>query len=144
MSPLFLDATALTYRSDLDVLFLRWPQPVYALPVREVYRKVLELAQETSARYWLFDVRSRGPLSEEDAVWVREEFYPSLHGKFENITHVAYLITPAHSEDYASLRAAEEARKKDWYGKWADFDGFTSETDAIDWIKNCQLVEIEK
>jgi hypothetical protein len=38
MSPSFLDAVALTYRPDLDVLFLRWPQPVYAFTVREVYQ----------------------------------------------------------------------------------------------------------
>ncbi|MFC6996182.1 hypothetical protein [Rufibacter roseus] len=144
MSPLFLDAIALTHRPDLDVLFLRWPQPVYDFTVREVYQQVLELAEATNARYWLFDIRSRGPLSDADSHWVRNEFYPTLHEKFDHITHVAYLLTPAHAEDHFTIKAAEESRKQSWYGKCADFEGFTSETEALHWLKKCQLAEVEK
>jgi hypothetical protein len=144
MSPLFLDAIALTYRPDLDVLFLRWPQPVYALTVREVYEQVLELAQETNARYWLFDIRGRGPLSEEDIEWVTKEFYPNLHGKFPHITHVAYLLTPAHAEDHFTISIANTIKNENWYGKAADFESFTSETDALHWLKKCQLVEVKR
>ena len=142
MSPSFTDATALTYRPDLDVLFVRWPQPVYAFATREVYQRVLDLAQETNARYWLFDLRSRGSYSEEDSQWIRDEFFPSLHSRFGNVTHVAYLLTPAHIKDYAFLKAAAEARQKTWYGKWADFEGFTSETEALNWLKHNQLAEM--
>ncbi|MFB9863348.1 hypothetical protein [Rufibacter immobilis] len=142
MSPLFLDAIALTYRPDLDVLFLRWPQPVYALATREVYQQVLELARETSARYWLFDVRSRGPLSAEDAQWVMESFYSALHGQLPHIAHVAYLVTPAHTEDLQTTKVIEEMRTQPWYGQGADFEVFTSETDALHWLKTCQLKEV--
>ncbi|MBA9077670.1 MULTISPECIES: hypothetical protein [Rufibacter] len=143
MSPIFLDAIALAYRPDLDVLFLRWPQPVYALSVREVYQQVLELAQETNARYWLFDVRSRGPLSPEDQKWVNETFYPQLHAQLDRAVHVAYLLTPAHAEDTFTIESAEKLRQAPWYGQSVDFEGFTSETDALHWLKKCQLVEVE-
>ena len=142
MSPIFLDAFALTYRADLDVLFLRWPQPVYAFTTREVYTKVLELAQETQARYWLFDVRSRGPLSEEDSVWVKNCFYPELHGQVNRPIYVAYLVTPAHAEDPATAALVEEMKKQPWYGQEADFEGFTSETEALAWLQQCQKVKV--
>ncbi|WP_192823014.1 hypothetical protein [Rufibacter sp. LB8] len=143
MSPLFLDAIALTYRPDLDVLFLRWPQPVYAFTVREVYKQVLELAQETNARYWLFDIRSRGPLSDEDMDWVTKEFYPNLHAK-ASLTHVAYLLAPAHAEDQQTIALGQQLKAQSWFGRDADFEGFTSETDALHWLKKCQLVEVER
>ncbi|GGK84616.1 hypothetical protein ACD591_13315 [Rufibacter glacialis] len=143
MSPLFLDAIALTYRPDLDVLFLRWPQPVYAFTTREVYQQVLELAQDTKARYWLFDVRSRGPLSAEDVTWLRESFFPALHGQLRQLTHVAYLVSPAHANDPETNVQATQMRALPWYGQGADFEGFTSETDALGWLEKCQLVEID-
>ncbi|WP_205503456.1 hypothetical protein [Rufibacter psychrotolerans] len=144
MSPIFLDAIALSYRPDLDVLFLRWPQPVYALAPREVYQQVLELAQETNARYWLFDIRSRGPLSDEDVAWLRESYFPTLHGQLGHITHVAYLLTPAHAKDPQTQESALQMRTLPWYGQGADFEGFTSETEALHWLKTCQLMEVAK
>ncbi|AMM50542.1 hypothetical protein TH61_04245 [Rufibacter sp. DG15C] len=142
MSPAFLDAIALTHRPDLDVLFLRWPQPVYAMTPREVYMQVLELAQQTNARYWLFDIRSRGPLSETDMEWVKQVFYPALHGQIDRIIYVAYLMTPGHAEDAATIAHASELRQKEWYGQSVDFEGFTSEVDALLWLKRCQLAEV--
>ncbi|RNI23404.1 hypothetical protein [Rufibacter latericius] len=144
MSPLFLDAIALTHRPDLDVLFLRWPQPVYAFTAREVYQQVLELAKDTQARYWLFDIRSRGPLSLEDMAWLKESFYPTLHGQMGHITHVAYLMSPAHTKDPETKALAADMRKQPWYGQGADFEGFTSETEALRWLKKCQLIEVEQ
>ncbi|AKQ47344.1 hypothetical protein TH63_19540 [Rufibacter radiotolerans] len=143
MSPIFIDAIALTYRPDLDVLFLRWPQPVYAFPTRDVYQQVLELAQETKSRFWLFDIRSRGPLSQEDALWVQESFYPQLHGQLGRSIYVAYLLTPAHAEDPDTIAFGELLRTKEWYGQDADFEGFTSETDALQWLTERQNVEIQ-
>ncbi len=143
MSPLFLDAIALTYRPDLDVLILRWPQPVYAFTAREVYQQVLELAKDTHARYWLFDVRSRGPLSQVDVEWLRETYFPALHGQLGHITHVAYLVSPAHANDLETKSSAAQMRSLPWYGQGADFEGFTSETQALLWLKKCQLVEVE-
>ncbi|QHL87749.1 hypothetical protein GU926_10035 [Nibribacter ruber] len=142
MSPTFLDAIALTHRPDMDVLFLRWPQPVYAFTPREVYTQVLELAQETKVRYWLFDIRSRGPLSLEDAQWVKEVFYPTLHEQINRHIYVAYLLTPGHAEDPTTVAHAEELRQQEWFGQTASFEGFTSETDAMLWLKKCQLQEV--
>lgn len=144
MSPAFLDAIALTHRPDMDVLFLRWPQPVYALKPREVYTQVLDLAQETSARYWLFDIRSRGPLSEKDMKWVKQVFYPTLHSQVDRLIYVAYLLTPGHAEDLETIAHSNELRQKKWYGQSVEFDGFTSEVDALQWLKRCQLVEAVK
>ncbi len=121
---------------------MRWPQPVYALGVREVYQQVLELAQQTHARYWLFDLRSRGPLSKEDVAWLRESYFPALHGELGQITHVAYLLSPAHANDPKTRGLAGEMRTLPWYGIGADFEGFTSETEALHWLKKCQLVEV--
>ncbi|WP_345167949.1 hypothetical protein [Nibribacter koreensis] len=144
MSPAFLDAIALAHRPDMDVLFLRWPQPVYALKPREVYTQVLDLAQETNARYWLFDIRSRGPLSEKDMKWVKQVFYPTLHNQIDRLIYVAYLLTPGHAEDEVTMAHADELRQKEWYGQAVEFEGFTSEVDALQWLKRCQLVEVVK
>ncbi|MBC3540453.1 hypothetical protein ACFSC6_11240 [Rufibacter sediminis] len=144
MSPLFLDAIALTHRPDLDVLFLRWPQPVYAFTVKEVYQQVLELAKDTNARYWLFDIRSRGPLLKEDMAWLMESYYPTLHGQLGQIAHVAYLVSPAHAKDPETRTSVAEMRQQPWFGQGADFEVFTSETEALHWLKKCQLIEIEQ
>lgn len=144
MSPLFQEALALTYRPDLNVLFLRWPQPVYALPAKDVYQQVLALAQETSARFWLFDVRSRGPLSPEDAQWVCETFYPQLHAEGGLAIHISYLFSPSHAEDDATLQLIQKLRTEPWFGQEVELEHFTSETEALLWLKRCQLAEIVK
>ncbi|ALI99292.1 hypothetical protein [Rufibacter tibetensis] len=144
MSPSFLDAIALTHRPDLDVLILRWPQPVYSFTTREVYKQVLELAKATNARYWLFDIRSRGRLSKQDVAWLQDSFFPALHGELSHLTHVAYLLSPGHANDPETKASAEQMRTLPWYGKGADFEGFTSETEALHWLKKCQMIEVER
>jgi hypothetical protein len=104
----------------------------------------MELAQDTHACYWLFDLRSRGPLSKKDVTWLRESYFPALHGQLGHITHVAYLLSPAHANDPETKASGEEMRTLPWYGIGADFEGFTSETEALYWLKKCQFVEVEK
>ncbi len=66
-----------SYRSDLEVLVMRWLRP-NTLPETQVsYQHLLALAQEHDCANWLLDGRRDGPLVLETARWLGQQFLPA-------------------------------------------------------------------
>jgi hypothetical protein len=99
MLSLDLDFLRLSYRSDLQVLFLRWVREVSPEEHREGYMAALALARTAEAGRWLVDLRSRGLASAEDFAWVLTELRTQLTAAIPHtIRRIAYLVTPYHGE----------------------------------------------
>ena len=66
----------LTYRPDLDILFLRWLGPETLAEAQGAYGAALALALEHGCGNWLLDSRRCGPLDLVETAWLTHEFLP--------------------------------------------------------------------
>ncbi len=66
----------LTYRPDLDIVFLRWLVPETLLQVQGSYEAALTLAQAHGCGNWLLDSRRCGPINPAETAWLTDTFFP--------------------------------------------------------------------
>ncbi|WP_426489784.1 hypothetical protein [Hymenobacter sp. 102] len=94
-----LDYLRLSYRPDLQLLFLRWTRPATSEEHREGYQVALELARQEQAGRWLIDLRSRGLADPVDLRWVLEDFRVAFKAALPGVTRrIAYFTTPYHAD----------------------------------------------
>lgn len=79
------------YRPELGTLAGRWLRPVSPEELQQGY---VALAAAHTTRYWLLDLRGRGPASEDDTHWVLTEFVPGLAGQRGRRVYLAFLVGP--------------------------------------------------
>jgi hypothetical protein len=128
-SALDLSFLRLSYREDLQLLFLRWTRPVSPGEHRAGYEQALELAAPRGAGRWLVDLRSRGLAEAEDFSWVLTDFRREMTQALPGATlRVAYLVTPYHQELINSRLPADEVL----------FATFTEEQAASQWLSRGQ------
>ncbi|TGE05231.1 hypothetical protein [Hymenobacter fodinae] len=130
------DSVELLYRPDLQILTARWMHPVAAPELVRGYEATLHKAKQHRARYWLLDVRDRGPASEDDTEWVLAEFLPRLHQQLGGRVYVCFLLaasqlSAAEQEEGAPLVANEQYHVR----------LFTAETPALAWLSRRQDYE---
>ncbi|MBC3539652.1 hypothetical protein ACFSC6_19205 [Rufibacter sediminis] len=121
----------LTYRKDLDILFLRWFRVPDSAQLRQGYLQALELAKEMKSAYWMFDLRSRGQVSPEDETWLLQTFFPRVEEELGYQGYFANLVTPSH---YAYIRDVVGLEYLEKYGKIIKLGIYTSEQDAVAWL----------
>lgn len=79
------------YRPELGTLVGRWLRPVSPPELQQGYAA---LAAAHTSRFWLLDLRSRGPASEDDTHWVLTEFVPRLAEQLGRRVYLAFLVPP--------------------------------------------------
>ncbi|AKQ46939.1 hypothetical protein TH63_16940 [Rufibacter radiotolerans] len=121
----------LTYRKDLDVLFLRWFKVPDSEGLRQGYMKALELAEEVGGSYWMFDLRSRGKVSEQDETWLLEEYFPMVEERLGQQNYFANLVMPSHYNYIEDSFGFEYLIN---LGKLTQLAVFTSEQEAVAWL----------
>ncbi len=72
-----MDTYTLTYRPDLDILFLRWLRPEALAETQASYEAALALARAHGCGNWLLDSRRCGPLDLVETAWLTHEFFPA-------------------------------------------------------------------
>ena len=72
-----LSTYTLTYRPDLDILFLRWLAPDTLAEAQASYEAALALAQAHGCGNWLLDSRRAGPLDLFETAWLTRVFFPA-------------------------------------------------------------------
>ena len=72
-----MDTYTLNYRSDLNILFLRWLTPDTLVEAQASYRDALALALAQGCGNWLLDSRRCGPLDLFETAWLTREFFPA-------------------------------------------------------------------
>lgn len=121
----------ISFREDLDVLFLRWQIPVSSEELRAGYVEALARAEGLKAGYWLFDVRSRGMVSDEDEAWLLNHFFAMAEKKLGYTNSYAYLVSPSH---YTHTRKTIGIDKLAHFSVLTKIRLFTSEKDALQWL----------
>jgi hypothetical protein len=128
-----LDCLRLSYRPDLQLLFLRWTRPATSQEHRQGYQMALQLARQEQAGRWLIDLRSRGLADVADLQWVLGDFRAAFKATLPGITRrIAYLTTPYHA-DILRPRLAEFDQDP---GNSTRLQVFTEELPAQQWLQN--------
>lgn len=81
---------AIEARPARGFLIARWLRPVTAQELQRGYAAALHVARDK--RYWLLDLRGRGPASEDDTHWVLTQFVPQLAPQLGGRTYLAFLV----------------------------------------------------
>lgn len=89
------DSAELTIRHDKNVLLGTWHRPVASADLQRGYEALLTAARQQAARFWLLDLRLRGVSSEDDTLWVLEDFLPRLLPALGGPVFIAFLIPEA-------------------------------------------------
>ncbi|GAB2460854.1 hypothetical protein GCM10011375_11550 [Hymenobacter qilianensis] len=135
MLSLDLDFLRLSYRPDLQLLFLRWTRPVSTAEHQHGYTAALHLARSASAGRWLIDLRSRGLASAEEFSWVLTEFRSRMGAALPHVPRrIAYLVTPYHSELIRERLALLEPTFPLALQQGAVIQVFTEEHPAQQWL----------
>ncbi|RFP64945.1 hypothetical protein D0N36_11435 [Hymenobacter lapidiphilus] len=77
-------ALSITFRSDLDLLIVRWLRDVKRSELQEGYTQVLQAAIQHQATCWLIDSRRRVQPNAEMVDWLAQEFLPELSSALNN------------------------------------------------------------
>lgn len=129
--PEFLD---LCFRADLGLLFGRWLHaPADEAEVRQGYEAALAVAARHGARYWLLDLRRRGPVSSAATGWIIDTFLPRLADCLQCRPCLAYLLSPSHLNDYTPCPVAASAP--------CEVALFSDEHAALHWLDQCRHAE---
>ncbi|QIL76575.1 hypothetical protein [Hymenobacter sp. HDW8] len=135
MLSLDLDFLRLSYRPDLQLLFLRWTRPVSTAEHQQGYTAALHLARSAGAGQWLIDLRSRGLASAEDFAWVLTDFRTRMGAALPHVSRrIAYLVTPYHSELIRERLALLEPTYPVAVQQGAAIQVFTEEQPAQQWL----------
>ncbi len=130
---------SINFRSDLNILVCRFIQPVPSAFLRQEYENSLEVAREYQARYWLFDLRRRGPVSAEDENWILNHFFPRAEKQANVPQYFAYLLTPSHSHHIRDVISPEKLAN---FSQLTHISVFDSEEKALDWLALNQTINV--
>ena len=131
-----LDFLQLSYRPDLQVLFMRWARPVSSLEHRQGYAAALELSRSAGSGRWLIDLRSRGLASLEDFAWILADFRPQMAATLPATPRrIAYLVTPYHGETIRERLHLLEPTYTAAVQQSAAVQVFTEEQLAQQWLR---------
>ncbi|WP_143434727.1 hypothetical protein [Hymenobacter roseosalivarius] len=137
MLPPYLDFLQLSYRPDLQVLFMRWGRPVSSQEHRQGYGAALELARTVSTGRWLVDLRSRGLASLEDFAWILTDFRVELAAALPPAVprRIAYLVAPYHADTIRARLTSLEPTYPAALRQSAVVRAFTEEQPAQQWLR---------
>ena len=129
------DFLRLSYRPDLQVLFMRWSRAVSSQEHKAGYGAALELARTSGAGWWLVDLRSRGLASSEDFAWILANFRTQMAATLPTTSRrIAYLVTPYHADLIRERLALLEPTYSVAVQQSAAIRVFTEEQRAQQWL----------
>ena len=96
-----LPSRTITFRTDLNVMVVRWNTHAPLEVVQADYAQMLAAAEQYGLSDWLLDVRRREKVTVKLSAWVSEEFYPMATAKLApRRLRMAVLSFPALTEAY--------------------------------------------
>jgi hypothetical protein len=101
--PIELPSRTLAFRTDLNVMVVRWHSVAETLAVQADYAQMLAAAREHGMSGWLLDVRRRQVAALELGPWVNGTFYPEAVAVFApQRLRLAVLSSPALTAAYST------------------------------------------
>jgi hypothetical protein len=132
-----LPSRTLSFRTDLNVLVVRWHPVVETVAVQADYARMLAAAKEYSLNAWLLDVRRRQVAAFELGPWVNGTFYPEAVAQFApQRLRLAVLSSPALTAAYRTdpIHKKEVAYALDPTRPF-DMAVFEDEGQAMQWLR---------
>ena len=127
----------LSFRTDLNILVVRWQPVVETLAVQADYAQMLASAKAHGMSTWLLDVRRRQVAALELGPWVNGTFYPKAVAQFAPLRlRIAVLSSPALTAAYNK----DPAYKKEVAyaldpARPFDMAVFEDEGEAMQWLQ---------
>ncbi|QKG52712.1 hypothetical protein [Hymenobacter sp. BRD67] len=136
LAPIELESRIISFRTDLQVMVVRWHTHASLGVVQADYARMLRSAEEAGMNHWLLDVRRREKVAVELSAWVTDSFYPEAVARLApRRLRMAVLSSPALFEVYRS----DAEHKK--YVEYAvdrerpyDIGLFHDEGEAMQWL----------
>lgn len=129
------DLLDLSFRPDLGLLFGRWLRAAFdEAEIRQGYAAIQAVAARHDARYWLLDLRRRGPISPAATQWVTDTFLPQLAACLHCRPCLAYLLSPTHLSAYTPRPEAAASAP-------CEVALFADEHAALHWLDQCRHAE---
>ncbi|MBF9239766.1 hypothetical protein I2I05_20400 [Hymenobacter sp. BT683] len=101
--PIELASRTLTFRTDLNVMVVRWHSMAEMEVVQADYAQMLAAAKLHGMCDWLLDVRRRQVAAPELSAWVNTSFYPGAVAELApQRLRMAVLSSPALTAAYVS------------------------------------------
>jgi hypothetical protein len=135
-SPIELASRTISFRSDLQVMVVRWHSHTSVAVVQADYAHMLAVAEANNLTNWLLDVRRRDKTPAELSAWVSDVFYPEAVARVApRRLRMAVLSSPALTEAY---RTDEEQKQFVAYNldpaRPYDIGLFEDEGKAMHWL----------
>ena len=101
--PIELPSRTIFFRSDLQVMVVRWHTHASFEVVQADYAQMLAAAEAHGISSWLLDVRRRHKIPVDLSAWVSNEFYPQATLRLApRRLRMAVLNSPALTEAYTA------------------------------------------
>ena len=98
-----LPSRIISFRSDLQVMVVRWHTHAPLEVVQADYARMLAAAEQAGVTDWLLDVRRRDKVTAELSAWVSKDFYPQATQRLApRRLRMAVLNSPALNQAYVS------------------------------------------
>lgn len=124
------------YRTDLDILTVRWLSELRSDQFQQDYTTILQEAQAYETPRWLIDVRRRPHPAPDMADWAANVWLPQVVSTLApRRPRLAYLISPSREESLKAspgLQASVQAASSPERGY--DVAIFNNEGEANDWL----------
>ncbi|WP_303312365.1 hypothetical protein [Hymenobacter sp. BT730] len=131
-----VDYLAFSHQPSTSVLVARWLRTVTPEELRQGYQELLSIAALYKVRYWLLDLRRRGPISAELTQWVKHTFFPNAAQELQGCLYLSYFVSPDHLE---LLQQAPEQLLGNTEQSLIRL--FTDERQATEWLHQTRLQE---
>ncbi|MDB5234387.1 MAG: hypothetical protein JWR44_1380 [Hymenobacter sp.] len=137
ITPIELPSRTLSFRSDLNVMVVRWKSHVALEVLQDDYTQMLAAAKAHGMSDWLMDVRRRDVAPVELSTWVNTEFYPQAVVQLApRRLRMAVLSSPALTATYTK----DQAQKKEVDfaldpARPFDIGLFEDEGKAMEWLR---------
>ncbi|WP_426490212.1 hypothetical protein [Hymenobacter sp. 102] len=116
---------------ELHITIVRWLRPVSAAELVQGYEALLH--QPQAGRYWLVDLRRRGPASEDDTHWVLTQFVDGLVNQTRQRVYLAFLVAAGQLSE-----EQQESGSPMVQDEQAHVRLFSEEAPALHWLAGRQ------
>lgn len=122
------------YKEEGNILLIKWNQKPDSDQFKNVYSRVLELAEkEYPTTLFCTDMSACGSLSTEQECWLNEEYYLQVYNSLKDNIYAAILFSEDHFKAIISNYKELEA---DSLHAFMHFNYFTKTNEAFQWLSS--------
>lgn len=123
----------ISYRADMQMIIIRWQQPVTFTEFKLNCLAVLEMARENTSNSWLFDCRSKGEITDAESEWLCHDFFPKVLQQVAPQFLLAWLLNPRQMQGLKEGKILSALTETDPDIRRSTF---MTEQEAVKWLEH--------